>query len=57
MIKKTLFDENLTYDEAVQLIKDGVDVNERNDYDNAPLSFIFLREKLRPSGRRWIACY
>lgn len=40
MIKKTLFDENLTYDEAVQLIKDGVDVNERNDYDNAPLHVV-----------------
>jgi ankyrin repeat protein len=39
-MKKTLFDENLTYDEAVQLIKDGVNVNERNDCDDTPLHVV-----------------
>ncbi len=34
---KTLFDQDLTFEEAEELIKNGADVNERNEYGDTPL--------------------
>ena len=37
---KTLFDHDLTLEEAKELIKNGADVNERDPFNNTPLSLV-----------------
>jgi ankyrin repeat protein len=40
MKQKTLFNEDLTLDEAEELIKNGADVNEQDEYGKTPLFFV-----------------
>jgi ankyrin repeat protein len=40
MTQKTLFDDDLTLEEAEELIKNGADVNEKDNYRNTPLFYV-----------------
>lgn len=40
MTHKTLFNEGLTLEEAEELIKNGADVNEQDEYGKTPLFFV-----------------
>ena len=53
MTQKTLFDQEITLEEAEELIKNGADVNERNEYGDTPLFYTLnmdIAELLIKSG-------
>ena len=37
---KTLFDQDITLDEAEKLVKNGANVNEKDEFSDTPLHFV-----------------